>query len=81
MAIAGKCQVGDPHHGSRINPLTEARVTEQSNQGCMRQAPYSQLGCSPSRSSRVFKRAPNTSIERTCLGRLRLPRHAAHVER
>jgi hypothetical protein len=24
---------------------------------------------------------PNTSIERTCHGRLRLPRHAAHVER
>jgi hypothetical protein len=23
----------------------------------------------------------NTSIERTCHGRLRLPRHAAHVER
>jgi len=24
---------------------------------------------------------PNPSIERTCHGRLRLPRHAAHVER
>jgi len=33
--------------------------------------------------SKGFKvrQAPNPSIERTCHGRLRLPRHAAHVER
>lgn len=29
----------------------------------------------------VHSATPNPSIERTCHGRLRLPRHAAHVER
>jgi hypothetical protein len=29
----------------------------------------------------AYDERPNPSIERTCHGRLRLPRHAAHVER
>jgi hypothetical protein len=57
---------------------TMSRMASTANHGGLRSAVP--RGCI-AMNAQLVKEGHNTSIERTCHGRLRLPRHAAHVER